>query len=43
MRDRLIADGADPVGSTPEQFAVFLKSEMLKWGTVVKASGAKPD
>ena len=43
VRDRLIADGADPVGSTPEQFAVFLKSEMLKWGKVVKASGAKPD
>ena len=43
IRDMLIADGSEPVGSTPEQFAAFLKSEMVKWGKVVKASGAKPD
>jgi tripartite-type tricarboxylate transporter receptor subunit TctC len=43
VRERLINDGAEPVGSTPEQFAVFLKNEMQKWGKVVKASGAKPD
>jgi len=43
IRDTLIADGSEPVGSTPEQFAAFLKSEMAKWGKVVKASGAKPD
>ncbi|MGH8617939.1 MAG: tripartite tricarboxylate transporter substrate binding protein [Burkholderiales bacterium] len=43
VRERLLNDGAEPVGSTPEQFAVFLKTEMQKWGKVVKASGAKPD
>ena len=43
IRDTLIADGSEPVGSTPEQFAAFLKREMAKWGKVVKASGAKPD
>ncbi len=43
VRERLLNDGAEPVGSTPEQFAIFLKSEMQKWGKVVKASGAKPD
>lgn len=43
VRERLMADGADPVGSTPEQFAAFLKSEMQKWGKVVKASGARAD
>jgi tripartite-type tricarboxylate transporter receptor subunit TctC len=43
IRDILIADGSEPVGSTPEQFSAFLKSEMAKWGKVVKASGAKPD
>ena len=43
LRDRLLADGSDPVGSTPEAFAAFLRSEMLKWGKVVKESGARPD
>ena len=35
--------GADPVGSTPEQFAAFVKSEIAKWGRVVRESGAKID
>jgi len=43
VHDRLINDGSDPVGSTPEAFAAFLRSEMLKWGKVVKESGARPD
>ncbi|MBC7782057.1 MAG: tripartite tricarboxylate transporter substrate binding protein [Proteobacteria bacterium] len=43
IRDILMADGSAPVGSTPEQFTAFLKSEMAKWGKVVKASGAKAD
>jgi tripartite-type tricarboxylate transporter receptor subunit TctC len=43
LRDRLLADGTEPVGSTPDVFAAFLKSEMLKWGKVVKESGARPD
>ena len=43
LRDRLLADGSDPVGSTPEVFAAFLRSEMLKWGKAVKESGARPD
>jgi tripartite-type tricarboxylate transporter receptor subunit TctC len=43
LRQRLIADGSDPVGSTPQAFAAFLKSEMAKWGKVVKESGARPD
>ena len=43
VRERLLNDGSEPVGSTPEAFAAFLKSEMLKWGKVVTASGAKAD
>ncbi|MDB5811818.1 MAG: hypothetical protein JWN94_3940 [Betaproteobacteria bacterium] len=43
VRERITADGAEPIGSTPEAFAVFLKKEMLKWGKVVKESGARPD
>jgi tripartite-type tricarboxylate transporter receptor subunit TctC len=31
--------GAESVGSTPEEFAVFVKSEIARWGPIVKASG----
>ena len=34
--------GFDVVGSTPEEFAAYIKSEIVKWAKVVKASGAKP-
>ncbi|MGZ8262706.1 MAG: Bug family tripartite tricarboxylate transporter substrate binding protein [Burkholderiales bacterium] len=40
IRARLSADGAVPVGSTPQQFARYIKSELAKWGKVVKLSGA---
>ncbi|HEV2007273.1 MAG TPA: tripartite tricarboxylate transporter substrate binding protein [Burkholderiales bacterium] len=40
-RDKLAADGAEPVGSTPEQFAAFIQSEIDKWSRVVKSSGIK--
>ena len=34
---------AEPVASTPEQFAAFMKSEMARYEKIVKASGAKVD
>jgi tripartite-type tricarboxylate transporter receptor subunit TctC len=43
IRDRMSAEGAEFVGDTPEQFTAFLKSEIVKWGKAVKASGAKPE
>lgn len=43
IRDRLLRDGIEPIGSTPEQFAEHIKKEMVKWGKVVKDSGAKVD
>ncbi len=42
VRDRLIADGTEPVGSTPEEFASYIKSETEKWARVIKAAGIKP-
>ena len=43
VRERLKGDGAEAVGSTPEQFAVFIRGEITKWGKVVKAGGINPD
>jgi tripartite-type tricarboxylate transporter receptor subunit TctC len=34
---------AEPVASSPEQFATFMKSELAKYEKVVKASGARVD
>ncbi|HZN26341.1 MAG TPA: tripartite tricarboxylate transporter substrate binding protein [Burkholderiales bacterium] len=41
LRDRLIAQGADPVGNTPEQYAAFVQNEITKWAKVIKAAGIK--
>jgi hypothetical protein len=35
--------GAYPMSTTPEQFAAFMKTEIGKWATVVKRTGAKAD
>ena len=43
LRDRLLRDGIEPVGSTPEQYAEHIKKEAVKWSKVVKDSGAKVD
>lgn len=42
-RERLIAQGVEPVGSTQEEFLFFLKAETVKWAKVVKAAGVKPE
>lgn len=43
VRQRLMEQGAEPVGGTPEQFAEHIRKETAKWARVVKASGAKVD
>ena len=43
IRERLLRDGIEPIGSTPEQFMEHTKKEAVKWGKVVKDSGAKVD
>ncbi|MEJ0072336.1 MAG: tripartite tricarboxylate transporter substrate binding protein [Pseudomonadota bacterium] len=40
---RLSDLGAEPVGSSPRDFAAFVAAEIPKWAAVVKASGAKLD
>jgi tripartite-type tricarboxylate transporter receptor subunit TctC len=41
VTERFSRDGAVPVGSTPQQFAAFLKSEMAKWRKVIEEAGIK--
>ena len=43
FRERQINQGLEPVGSTPEYFAEFIKTEIAKWGKVVKQAGIKLD
>ena len=39
VSDALSKLGADPVGSSPEQFGAFIKAELAKWANVVRSSG----
>ena len=41
LRKRMADTGAEPVGSTSEQFATYIKQESARWAQVVKDSGAK--
>jgi tripartite-type tricarboxylate transporter receptor subunit TctC len=43
VRERLLAQGAEPVGDSPEAFARFIQSEAVKWGKLVKGLGLKID
>ena len=43
VRQQFAGMGAEPVGNTPEEFAVFAKAELSKWARIVKQSGAKVD
>lgn len=43
VRDRLVALTFEPVGGTPQQFADYLRQEVVRWGKVVRETGAKVD
>jgi len=42
-KQRLVDQGAEPVGNTPEEFAKLLRQEVAKYAEVVRISGAKPE
>jgi tripartite-type tricarboxylate transporter receptor subunit TctC len=42
VRQRLIADGAEPMPTTPEQHAAVIDREETKWSTLIKSIGIKP-
>jgi len=43
VRERILADGSEPVGTTPEEFRQFMLADLAKSVKLVKESGAKLD
>lgn len=43
FREKLLIQGADTVGSTPDEFAAFVRSEYARWGQLVRQSGIKAE
>jgi tripartite-type tricarboxylate transporter receptor subunit TctC len=43
VRKRMLEQGAEPVGSTPEDFEKLLREEVARWAEVVRISGARAD
>jgi tripartite-type tricarboxylate transporter receptor subunit TctC len=43
IRERMIAQGFEPAGDSPAQFASFIHGEIVKWGKVVKAAGMEAE
>lgn len=43
MKARLVNEGAEPVGGTPEQFAEHMRTETVKWAEVIRRAKVKPE
>ncbi len=43
IRDRLVAQGTEPVGNTTEEFGAFMKSESAKWANVIKEADIRAE
>jgi tripartite-type tricarboxylate transporter receptor subunit TctC len=43
LKEKLAATGTDPLTSTPEEFAAYIKREITKWGEVIRKAGIKAD
>ena len=43
IREKLLAQGAEPIPGTPQAFATFMQEEMARWAPVVKQAGVKLD
>jgi tripartite-type tricarboxylate transporter receptor subunit TctC len=43
VRAPLIAQGLEPVGSTPQEFADVLRADYEKWGPIIRKAGLKND
>jgi tripartite-type tricarboxylate transporter receptor subunit TctC len=43
LRQAFEKEAIEPIGSTPQQFGDYIKSEIVKWGNLVKSSGMRID
>ena len=43
VRERLALQGAEPLGSTPQEYGAYVKKELVRWASVVKATGVTLD
>jgi tripartite-type tricarboxylate transporter receptor subunit TctC len=43
IREKMMALGAEPIGSNPEEFAAYIRAESEKYARVIRASGARAD
>jgi tripartite-type tricarboxylate transporter receptor subunit TctC len=43
VREKMLAQGFEPVGDTPAQFAKFISEEIPRWEKVVARAGIKPE
>jgi tripartite-type tricarboxylate transporter receptor subunit TctC len=43
VKEKMAADGADAVGNTPEEFNAHIRSEVVKYGKLVKEVGLKAE
>ena len=43
ISERLSAQGSDPVGSSPDEFGAFMRSETAKWARVIKEANIRAD
>ena len=43
LKQKMVEQGADPVGNTPEEFGKLLREEVARWAEIVKISGAKAE
>jgi hypothetical protein len=42
-RERMAANGFDPIGNSPKEFAAYLDAEIARWSKVITAAGIKPE
>ena len=43
IKERLASDSTEAIGNSPEEFAAFIKAQLVKWATVVKNAGITPE
>ena len=42
VRRQLASEGAEPIGNTPQQYAAYLKKDVVKWGRIIRERGIRP-